>query len=95
MDVLDIFARFLASISLALKQPLAGYCDIETSHEDALVTKQGDYLSFLRIGRMKRGPVLPPVQNIVLGHCRPRIAEGREADSKSTASWPGIRLFSS
>ncbi|VTZ48787.1 Intracellular multiplication protein IcmB [Methylocella tundrae] len=52
--MLSSIARGLASISLALKQPLAGYCDVETSHGDALVTKQGDYLSFLRVGGMKR-----------------------------------------
>ena len=62
--MLDIFARFLASISLALKQPLAGYCDIETSHDDALVTKQGDYLSFLRIGGMKRMATRPDIERL-------------------------------
>lgn len=52
--MLNSISRMLAGISLALKQPLAGYCDVETSHGDALVTKQGDYLSFIRIGGMKR-----------------------------------------
>ncbi|SFK80411.1 ATP-binding protein [Methylocapsa palsarum] len=47
-------ARLLAGISLAVKQPLASYCDLETTHGDALVTKQGDYVSFLRIDGMKR-----------------------------------------
>jgi intracellular multiplication protein IcmB len=52
--VLNSIARILASISLRLKQPLAGFCDIETSHGDALITKQGDYLSFVRIDGMRR-----------------------------------------
>jgi intracellular multiplication protein IcmB len=52
--MLDTIARGLASISLALKQPLAGFCDIETAHGDALITKQGDYLSFVRLDGMRR-----------------------------------------
>ncbi|WP_294537737.1 ATP-binding protein [uncultured Rhodoblastus sp.] len=51
---MNAISRFLASISLALKQPLAGYFDVETTHGDALITKQGDYLSFIRVGGMKR-----------------------------------------
>jgi intracellular multiplication protein IcmB len=47
-------ARGLASLSLMLKQPLAGFCDIETAHGDALITKQGDYLSFVRLEGMRR-----------------------------------------
>src|SRR5208337_1928791 len=52
--MLSAVSSLLASLSLALKQPLAGYFDVETTHGDALVTKQGDYLSFIRVGGMKR-----------------------------------------
>ncbi len=52
--MLSALSSLLASLSLALKQPLAGYCDVETTHGDALVTKQGDYCTFVRIGGMKR-----------------------------------------
>jgi intracellular multiplication protein IcmB len=52
--MLRVVSGLLASLSMALKQPLAGYCDVETTHGDALVTKQGDYCTFLRIGGMKR-----------------------------------------
>jgi intracellular multiplication protein IcmB len=52
--MLRLVSGLLASLSMALKQPLAGYCDVETTHGDALVTKQGDYCTFLRIGGMKR-----------------------------------------
>ncbi|MCW2318911.1 intracellular multiplication protein IcmB [Rhodoblastus acidophilus] len=51
---MKLISRFLAGVSLALKQPLAGFFDVETTHGDALVTKHGDYLTFLRIGGMKR-----------------------------------------
>ena len=36
--MVEIVSSLLASLSLALKQPLAGYCDVETTHGDALVT---------------------------------------------------------
>ena len=49
-----MLGALLASLSLALKQPLAGYCDIETTHGDALVTKHGDYCTFVQIRGMKR-----------------------------------------
>jgi len=52
--MLSAVSSLLASLSLGLKQPLAGYCDVETTHGDALVTKQGDYCTFIRIGGMKR-----------------------------------------
>ncbi len=80
--MLDIFARFLASVSLALKQPLAGYCDIETSHDDALVTKQGDYLSFLRIGGMKRMATRPDIERLASAM---RIDLSGTLESKGTA----------
>ena len=41
--MLSVVSSLLAGLSLALKQPLAGYCDVETAHGDALVTKTGDY----------------------------------------------------
>jgi intracellular multiplication protein IcmB len=52
--MMRIVSSLLASLSMALRQPLAGYCDVETTHGDALVTRQGDYCTFLRIGGMKR-----------------------------------------
>ncbi len=47
-------ANALAALSLALKQPLPSFCDIETAHGDALVSKHGDYVSWLRIDGTRR-----------------------------------------
>lgn len=47
-------ANGLASLSLALKQPLPSFCELETAHGDALVTKRGDYLTWVRIGGTRR-----------------------------------------
>jgi intracellular multiplication protein IcmB len=47
-------ASALASLSLALKQPLTAYCDLETTHDDALITKGGHYCTWLRVDGMQR-----------------------------------------
>ena len=47
-------ASFLASLSLSLKQPLTAYCDLETTHDDALITKGGHYCTWLRVDGMQR-----------------------------------------
>lgn len=52
--MIGALARGLAALSLSLKQPLSTYCDIETTHGDALVTKSGNYVSWLRVDGMQR-----------------------------------------
>ena len=52
--MLSAIARAFASLSLSLKQPLTSFCDVETSHGDALVTKGGNYLSWIRVDGMQR-----------------------------------------
>ena len=47
-------ASFLASLSLSLKQPLTAYCDLETTHDDALITKGGHHCTWLRVDGMQR-----------------------------------------
>ncbi|WP_034999021.1 ATP-binding protein [Beijerinckia mobilis] len=51
---MNFIAQWFASLSLMLKQPLGAYCDVETAHGDALVTRYGDYLSFVRIDGLRR-----------------------------------------
>lgn len=50
----NVLSSLMAGISLALRQPLQSFCDIETSHGPALVTKGGDYVSLLRIDGLRR-----------------------------------------
>ena len=52
--MLAAIASALASLSLSLKQPLTAYCDIETTHDDALITKSGNYVTWLRVDGMQR-----------------------------------------
>jgi intracellular multiplication protein IcmB len=52
--VIGTLSKMLAALSLMLRQPLYSYCDVETTHGDALVTKHGDYVSILRVDGMRR-----------------------------------------
>ena len=47
-------ARAFASFSLTLKQPLPAFCELETSDGQALITKAGHYLSWIRVNGMQR-----------------------------------------
>ncbi len=47
-------ARGFAALSLALKQPLGAFCEVETAHGDALITKAGHYQSWIRVDGMQR-----------------------------------------
>jgi intracellular multiplication protein IcmB len=46
--------RALAGFSLALKQPLQSFCELETAHGDALVTKAGHYVTLVRVDGMQK-----------------------------------------
>jgi intracellular multiplication protein IcmB len=50
----NTISRALASLSLALKQPLPAFCEIETTHGDAIITRTGDYVSWIRVDGMQR-----------------------------------------
>ena len=52
--MLSALANGLAGLSLALKQPLQAFCNLETAHNDALVTKHGHYLSWIRVDGTQR-----------------------------------------
>jgi intracellular multiplication protein IcmB len=62
--MLSAISRAFAGLSLALKQPLESFCDLETAHGNALVTKQGNYLSFLRLDGMRRMATRADVERI-------------------------------
>ena len=47
-------SKGLAGLSLLLKQALPSYCDLETAHGDAFVTKSGNYVTWLRVDGMQR-----------------------------------------
>jgi intracellular multiplication protein IcmB len=52
--MISFVEKGLASLSLLLKQALPAYCDLETSHGDAFVTKTGHYVTWLRVDGMQR-----------------------------------------
>lgn len=47
-------SKALSGFSLFLRQPLWSFCDVETSHGDALVTKRVDYVTVVRIDGTRR-----------------------------------------
>ena len=65
--ILDYLGRALANLSLMLKQPLPSFCDIETAHGNSLITKQGDYVSWLRVDGMRRMSTRADVERIAMG----------------------------
>ena len=50
----NMLSEIMAGLSLWLKQPLCSFCDIETTHGNALVTNRTDYVTILRIDGMRR-----------------------------------------
>ena len=84
--MLGVLSCLLASLSLALKQPLAGYCDVETTHGDALVTKHGDYCTFVRIGGMKRMATRDDITRLANG-LRLDLSGALEAKGNAIVGW--------
>ena len=58
------------------------------------ITSSPSSATIQRMGRMKRGPFLPPVQYMVFGHCSARMAAGSVSARISRAARPGILLRS-
>jgi len=84
--MLKSIARGLASLSLSLKQPLPGFCDIETSHGDALITRQGDYLSFVRLDGMRRMAMRADVDRVAAA-MRLDLSGALEAKGHAIVGW--------
>ena len=83
---MNFISRGLASLSLMLKQPLASFCEIETSHGDALITKQGDYLSFVRLDGMLRMSTRADIERIATA-MRIDIAGALEKRGHAIVGW--------
>ena len=62
--MIGALAKLLAGASLALRQPLYAFCDVETAHGDALVTKHSDYVSLVRVDGMRRLPTRADVARV-------------------------------
>ncbi len=67
--------KLLGSLSLMLRQPLDSFCEVETTHGDALVTKRSDYITFLRIDGLRRQPTRAEIE---------RIADAQRIDLSGT-----------
>ncbi|MGI4796152.1 MAG: hypothetical protein ACRYG8_19265 [Janthinobacterium lividum] len=81
-----LMSRLLAGASIALRQPLYSFCDIETAHGDALVTRHGDYVSLLRIDGMRRMCSRADVERMALGQ-RLEISGALEEKGHAIVGW--------
>lgn len=84
--MIGAISRLLAGASLLLKQPLHAFCDIETSHGHALVTKHSDYVSFIRLDGMRRLATRVDVQRIATAQ-RVDLSGALERRGHALAAW--------
>lgn len=62
--MLGPIARALANISLLLRQTLPSYCDLDTTDGDALLTKHGEYVTFLEGQGLRRLTTFADIETI-------------------------------
>jgi intracellular multiplication protein IcmB len=80
------FAKLLAGLSLMLRQPLYSYCDVETTHGDALVTKHSDYVSLIRVDGMRRMATREDVARIAMAQ-RVDLSGSLEGRGHAIVGW--------
>src|ERR1700733_2006414 len=80
------FAKLLATLSLTLRQPLYSYCDVETTHGDALVTKHSDYVSIVRVDGMRRMATRDGVARIAMAQ-RVDLSGSLEGRGHAIVGW--------
>jgi len=49
-----LLVRAFANLSLSLRQPITTFCDLDTTDGDALLTKTGEYATFLEVDGLRR-----------------------------------------
>ncbi|WP_241667012.1 ATP-binding protein [Roseomonas nepalensis] len=84
--MIGAISRLLAGMSLTLKQPLGSFCDVETTHGNALVTKHSDYLSVIRIEGMRRMATRKDVERIALAQ-RVDLSGALEEPGHAIVGW--------
>ena len=72
--------RGLASVSLALKQPITAFCDLQTTNGDALIGKRGEQVTIVRVHGLRRMTLRADVE---------AIAEGLRIDLSGSLENPG------
>ena len=82
----SMLSQLLAGLTMTLRQPLYSFCDVETTHDNALVTKHSDYVSLLRIDGTRRMFSRPDVERMALGQ-RTDIAGTLEAKGHAIVGW--------
>ena len=81
-----LLSKLLAGLSLMLRQPLYSYCDVETTHGDALVTKHSDYVSLIRVDGMRRMATRDDVARIAMAQ-RVDLSASLEGRGHAIVGW--------
>ncbi|MEA2728000.1 MAG: intracellular multiplication protein IcmB, partial [Acetobacteraceae bacterium] len=84
--MIGTLAKALAGLSLILRQPLYSYCDVETTHGHALVTKHSDYVSVVRVDGMRRMARRQDMARIALAQ-RVDLASSLEGRGHAIVGW--------
>lgn len=82
----SMLSQLLAGVTLTLRQPLYSFCDVETSHGSALVTKHSDYVTLLRIDGMRRMFSRADVERMSLGQ-RLEVSGTLEQKGHAIVGW--------
>ena len=79
-------ARALASLSLALKQPLSSFCDLATTDDGTLVGKRGERVTFVRVQGLRRMILREDVERVAEG-LRLDLSGSLEATGHAIQAW--------
>jgi intracellular multiplication protein IcmB len=62
-----LISKLFASLSLLLRQPIATFCDLDTTDGEALLTKHGEYATFLEAQGLRRLTMRQDIEEIASG----------------------------
>lgn len=84
--MIGLIAKMLAGATLALRQPLHAFCDVETAHGDALVTRHSDYVTLVRVDGMRRMPTRADVARVATAQ-RVDLSGSLDGKGHAIAAW--------
>lgn len=82
----NLLFRAFASLSLGLKQPLPTFCDLDTAEGDALLTRRGEYATFLEVAGLRRFTMRSDIEAIA-DHLRIELSGAMDAPGHAIQAW--------
>jgi intracellular multiplication protein IcmB len=81
-----LIARGFANLSLMLRQPIATFCDLDTTDGDAVLTRHGEYVTFLEGQGLRRLTMREDVEEIAQG-LRIELSGSLDAPGHAIQAW--------